>query len=111
MSPRAFMRNQAKARVETPKHGSSSSAHVPCYASIRGGNTSGLDEPIVKEMVYDKNEVKQNAEWMEQYRPGVYITFVMLPTGQKGIKRVRFRYIFVLPIEITRLGITKKEEK
>lgn len=30
-------------------------------------------------------------EWMEQYEPGVYITFTTLPCGKKGLKRVRFR--------------------
>lgn len=30
-------------------------------------------------------------EWVEQYVPGVYLTFTILPTGQKGFKRVRFR--------------------
>ncbi|BBG98611.1 Protein Brevis radix-like 3 [Prunus dulcis] len=29
-------------------------------------------------------------EWVEQYEPGVYITLVVLPSGQKGLKRVRF---------------------
>ncbi|CAA2980685.1 Probable E3 ubiquitin-protein ligase HERC2 [Olea europaea subsp. europaea] len=29
-------------------------------------------------------------EWVEQYQPGVYITFVTLPNGQTGLKRVRF---------------------
>ena len=30
-------------------------------------------------------------EWVEQYEPGVYITFTTLPCGRKGLKRVRFR--------------------
>ncbi|XP_022143439.1 uncharacterized protein LOC111013314 isoform X2 [Momordica charantia] len=29
-------------------------------------------------------------EWIEQYEPGVYITFTSLPGGHKGLKRVRF---------------------
>ncbi|KAK7302042.1 hypothetical protein RJT34_12921 [Clitoria ternatea] len=29
-------------------------------------------------------------EWVEQYEPGVYITFTTLPCGKKGLKRVRF---------------------
>lgn len=37
-------------------------------------------------------------EWVEQDEPGVYITFIALPSGQKGLKRVRFRYIFFLPV-------------
>lgn len=31
------------------------------------------------------------AEWVEQYEPGVYITFTTLQCGKKGLKRVRFR--------------------
>lgn len=30
-------------------------------------------------------------EWVEQYQPGVYITFMILPNGQKGLRRMRFR--------------------
>ncbi|KAJ1388172.1 Zinc finger, FYVE/PHD-type [Sesbania bispinosa] len=30
------------------------------------------------------------AEWVEQYEPGVYITFTTLPCGKRGLKRVRF---------------------
>nr|KYP76012.1 putative E3 ubiquitin-protein ligase HERC2 [Cajanus cajan] len=30
------------------------------------------------------------SEWVEQYEPGVYITFTTLPCGKKGLKRVRF---------------------
>ncbi|XP_022759394.1 PH, RCC1 and FYVE domains-containing protein 1 [Durio zibethinus] len=29
-------------------------------------------------------------EWVEQYEPGVYVTFTILASGQKGLKRVRF---------------------
>ncbi|KAF3444254.1 hypothetical protein FNV43_RR13944 [Rhamnella rubrinervis] len=29
-------------------------------------------------------------EWVEQYEPGVYITFISSPNGQKALKRVRF---------------------
>lgn len=30
-------------------------------------------------------------EWVEQYEPGVYVTFTVLIGGHKGLKRVRFR--------------------
>lgn len=108
------MRKQAKARVDTPtmsaNHLTSGAAYVSCSveardenslcnstlvpttlsnACINVGNTSPLDEAVAEE----HNKVKQKHEWMEQYKPGVYITFIILPTGQKGIKRVRFRYI------------------
>lgn len=32
------------------------------------------------------------AEWIEQYEPGVYITLVALRDGTRDLKRVRFRY-------------------
>lgn len=31
-------------------------------------------------------------EWIEQYELGIYLTFTILPNGQRGLKRVRFRY-------------------
>ncbi|KAI3451356.1 hypothetical protein Pfo_008021 [Paulownia fortunei] len=31
-----------------------------------------------------------NFEWVEQYQPGVYITFTTLPEGQTALRRVRF---------------------
>lgn len=39
----------------------------------------------------EQNGNKTKAEWVEQYQPGVYITFTTLPSGMKGLKRVRFR--------------------
>lgn len=30
-------------------------------------------------------------EWVEQVEVGVYVTFITLPSGQKGLNRVRFR--------------------
>lgn len=33
-----------------------------------------------------------DAEWIEQYEPGVYLTLVSLRDGTKELKRVRFRY-------------------
>lgn len=33
------------------------------------------------------------AEWNEQYEPGVYITLVALRDGTRDLKRVRFRYL------------------
>lgn len=36
------------------------------------------------------------AEWIEQYEPGVYITLVALRDGTRDLKRVRFRYSFAL---------------
>ena len=33
----------------------------------------------------------QDAEWVEQDEPGVYITLTALPGGARDLKRVRFR--------------------
>jgi hypothetical protein len=35
----------------------------------------------------------QEAEWVEQDEPGVYITLTALPGGARNLKRVRFRYM------------------
>lgn len=40
------------------------------------------DSPVVTEA--------SRSEWIEQDERGVYITFIILPTGKKSIKRVRF---------------------
>ncbi|KAJ9564577.1 LOW QUALITY PROTEIN: hypothetical protein OSB04_000543 [Centaurea solstitialis] len=116
MSPRAFMRRQAKSPVDGPPttsttHLSAGSISVPCDALVGGANNScnsalvlsmhnnvstesgerrPLGEPVARGTVLEQHKVKQKHEWMEEYQTGVYITFIMLPTGQKGIKRVRF---------------------
>lgn len=41
-------------------------------------------------LVANGNQVE--AEWIEQYEPGVYITLVALRDGTRDLKRVRFRY-------------------
>lgn len=38
------------------------------------------------------NASQIEAEWIEQYEPGVYITLVALRDGTRDLKRVRFRY-------------------
>lgn len=40
-------------------------------------------------LVANGNQVE--AEWIEQYEPGVYITLVALRDGTRDLKRVRFR--------------------
>lgn len=39
------------------------------------------------------------AEWIEQYEPGVYITLVALRDGTRDLKRVRFRYAILFLIK------------
>lgn len=41
------------------------------------------------------------AEWIEQYEPGVYITLVALRDGTRDLKRVRFRYYYFSNIIFT----------
>lgn len=38
------------------------------------------------------------AEWIEQYEPGVYITLVALKDGTRDLKRVRFRYFHLVTL-------------
>ncbi|XP_057500822.1 PH, RCC1 and FYVE domains-containing protein 1-like [Actinidia eriantha] len=51
---------------------------------------------LAEESIVERTDSKQNGfkalklEWVEKYEPGVYITFITLPSGQKGLKRVRF---------------------
>ncbi|PON75013.1 Rho GTPase activating protein [Parasponia andersonii] len=58
--------------------------------TCRDSNKS-VDDPQVGCMTSREKETKDlKLEWVEQYEPGVYITFTILPSGQKGLKRVRF---------------------
>ena len=42
------------------------------------------------------SESRNDSEWVEQDEPGVYITLTSLPGGAKDLKRVRFRYDFIM---------------
>lgn len=52
-----------------------------------------LSSPIVfsnkLRSLYNKEHCAD--EWVEQYQPGVDVTLTILPSGNKGLKRVRFR--------------------
>ena len=50
-------------------------------------------------LVANGNQVE--AEWIEQYKPGVYITLVALRDGTRDLKRVRFRFIFYVLFYLT----------
>lgn len=45
-------------------------------------------------LAINNNQVE--AEWIEQYEPGVYITLVALRDGTRDLKRVRFRYFIAI---------------
>lgn len=48
--------------------------------------------PKSRNPVVPSNASQIEAEWIEQYEPGVYITLVALRDGTRDLKRVRFRY-------------------
>lgn len=55
-----------------------------------------IENPPDGEMVYKSpspisSNIQVEAEWIEQYEPGVYITLVALRDGTRDLKRVRFR--------------------
>uniref|UniRef100_A0A1D1YG27 Putative E3 ubiquitin-protein ligase HERC1 n=1 Tax=Anthurium amnicola TaxID=1678845 RepID=A0A1D1YG27_9ARAE len=55
------------------------------------GQTGSPDEPqLTESRVIHCVQSSSKNEWVEQDEPGVYITFMVLPSGQKGLKRVRF---------------------
>lgn len=52
------------------------------------------------------NNNQVEAEWIEQYEPGVYITLVALRDRTTDLKRVRFRYL-----QLTRINVVKSYVK
>lgn len=60
----------------------------------------------VEDTDLEKIEPRQNGtktsklEWVEQYESGVYITFISLASGKKGLKRVRFRYLLLISVQL-----------
>ncbi|KAB1211373.1 Ultraviolet-B receptor UVR8 [Morella rubra] len=54
-------------------------------------NTGSMENSHMARTKSPQNGTKASKlEWVEQYEPGVYITFTILPSGRKGLKRVRF---------------------
>ena len=57
------------------------------------GHTRSVEDSCLGKIDPKQNGTKASKlEWVEQYETGVYITFITLASGQKGLKRVRFRY-------------------
>lgn len=57
------------------------------------GHTRSVEDSCLEKIDPRQNGTKPSKlEWVEQYEPGVYITFITLASGQRGLKRVRFRY-------------------
>ncbi|KAF8015027.1 hypothetical protein BT93_H0730 [Corymbia citriodora subsp. variegata] len=66
-------------------------ASKPLYEKDRWQDDSKLahSHPVRKEI--RSNVAKDmGLEWIEQYELGIYLTLTILPSGQKGLKRVRF---------------------
>ncbi|KAL5810183.1 hypothetical protein ACOSQ4_026751 [Xanthoceras sorbifolium] len=54
-------------------------------------SSRSLEDPHVARTEPQQRGTKASKpEWVEQYEPGIYITFATLPSGQRGLKRVRF---------------------
>ncbi|XP_058179694.1 PH, RCC1 and FYVE domains-containing protein 1 [Rhododendron vialii] len=64
--------------------------------SISDGDFYRGGPMLAEESIVEKTASVENGlnplkyEWVEKCEPGVYITFITLPSGQKGVKRVRF---------------------
>jgi len=57
----------------------------------RKGEHKHQNDTVTLEDTRQKVAKASRDEWIEQDEPGVYITIIVLPNGQKGLKRVRFR--------------------
>lgn len=58
--------------------------------SLQDGETGSRSRNAV--LTANSNQIE--AEWIEQYEPGVYITLMALRDGTRDLKRVRFRYFY-----------------
>ncbi|XP_034682604.1 PH, RCC1 and FYVE domains-containing protein 1 [Vitis riparia] len=55
------------------------------------GHTRSVEDSCLEKIDPRQNGTRPSKlEWVEQYEPGVYITFITLASGQRGLKRVRF---------------------
>ncbi|KAF9624733.1 hypothetical protein IFM89_013271 [Coptis chinensis] len=58
---------------------------------LHNGGARMSDKSPVAEADFEQNVAKTlKSEWAEQDEPGVYLTFMTLPNGGRGLKRVRF---------------------
>lgn len=61
------------------------------------GSRNNLGTPVSRNgsKVIDADP-NHETEWVEQDEPGVYITLTSLPEGARDLKRVRFRYVYLV---------------
>lgn len=89
-----YMQVNDKCTSPIPFHAKISDAHRREHYNDNAGLS---DPPVLAEAGSNQNVSKTlRSEWVEQDDPGVYITFTNLPSGQRGLKRVRFRYVILL---------------
>ncbi|KAJ6935436.1 hypothetical protein NC652_010449 [Populus alba x Populus x berolinensis] len=101
-TPTVFASTQSPLRVRLPKDcnvDSLSSSPIVSSNSLKSldGRELCHENSMPGEDLHDtttdprrKGTNASKLEWVEQYEPGVYITFTVSPGGEKGLKRVRF---------------------
>ncbi|KAK9106465.1 hypothetical protein Syun_022476 [Stephania yunnanensis] len=87
----AFKDSQVNDVCSSPTlfHDSASTAYERDYHG-NGSARLATDLPLVTVDSRQNGSRTSKLEWVEQDEPGVYITFATLPSGQRGLKRVRF---------------------
>lgn len=80
--------------IKSPKNGNMDSlSNSPIVFSDTLKSKIGRSMLLKNDRAESKDDSGDSlkVEWVEQYEPGVYITFTTLSCGKKGLKRVRFR--------------------
>lgn len=91
--PRASERNNNNAYpAADPRLSSSGSVISERHEPFQFQNNS--DNGSSQAGVVNNTTNQVEAEWIEQYEPGVYITLVALHDGTRDLRRVRFRLTF-----------------
>lgn len=74
-------------------------------SSISSSRSSGHNRQVQSETTnrngsrMKEGDPRNDNEWVEQDEPGVYITLTSLPGGAKDLKRVRFRYAYIISVQ------------
>lgn len=79
-------------------HASTGQPNLSGWSSSPNKNASsphGSDNGFKSKSPGSTSNNQVDAEWIEQYEPGVYITLVALRDGTRDLKRVRFRYVVI----------------
>lgn len=63
-------------------------------------SVSGRTESVIFEDDDEEDDNDEPKEWVAQVEPGVLITFVSLPNNGNDLKRIRFRYIFLIVLNL-----------